>query len=212
MYYKIKKGDKFLCLQDYIMDEGHVAYQKGKIYISQKDNCITDEQRDEDHSMIGELDFFYYFEELTEKTKSFEKKNKIKIKKLHPDAVMPFYATDGAAAMDLTAIKVEKIDYQHYKYSFGLAFEIPRDKVGLIFPRSSCYKQRQIISNCVGVIDSDYRGEVSAVMIGTSDNRYLAGDRVVQIMFINAPQVELIEVEELSSTERGSGAYGSTGK
>lgn len=93
-----------------------------------------------------------------------------------------------------------------------LAFEIPKGKVGLIFPRSSCYKQRQLLSNCVGVIDSDYRGEVSAVMIGTTDMSYQAGDRVAQIMFIDAPQVELIEVEELSETKRGSGGYGSTGK
>jgi dUTP pyrophosphatase len=136
----------------------------------------------------------------------------IKIKKLDPNAVMPFYATAGANAMDLTAIKVEKIDLEHYKYSFGLAFEIPKDKVGLIFPRSSCYKKRQIMSNCVGVIDSDYRGEVSAVFIGTSEQSYKVGERVAQIMFIDAPQVELIEVDELSETSRGNGGYGSTGK
>ncbi len=136
----------------------------------------------------------------------------IKIKKLHQNAVLPFYATAGANAMDLTAISKEQIDNEHVKFGFGLAFEIPVGKVGLVFPRSSCYKQRQLLSNSVGVIDSDYRGEVSAVFIGTASNGYEVGDRVAQIMFIDAPQVELIEVDELSSTERGSGGYGSTGK
>lgn len=137
---------------------------------------------------------------------------KIKIKKLHPNAVTPFYATEGSAAMDLTAVSSEYIDTEHIKYNFGLAFQIPKGKVGLIFPRSSCYKQKQLLSNCVGVIDSDYRGEISAVMIGTSKSSYTTGERVAQIMFIDAPQIEFIETDELSTSERGEGGYGSTGK
>lgn len=137
---------------------------------------------------------------------------KIKIKKLHPNAVTPFYATEGSAAMDLTAVSNEYIDTEHIKYNFGLAFQIPKGKVGLIFPRSSCYKQKQLLSNCVGVIDSDYRGEISAVMIGTSKSSYTTGERVAQIMFIDAPQIEFVETDELSTSERGEGGYGSTGK
>ena len=137
---------------------------------------------------------------------------KIKIKKLHPNAVTPFYATEGSAAMDLTAVSSEYIDTEHIKYNFGLAFQIPKGKVGLIFPRSSCYKQKQLLSNCVGVIDSDYRGEISAVMIGTSKSSYTTGERVAQIMFIDAPQIEFVETNELSTSERGEGGYGSTGK
>ena len=136
----------------------------------------------------------------------------IKFKKTNPKAVTPFYATEGANAMDLTAVSIEHLDSEHIKYNFGLAFEIPKGKVGLIFPRSSCFKQRQIMSNCVGVIDSDYRGEISAVMIGTTETSYKVNERVAQIMFIDATQVELIEVDELNTTERGSGGYGSTGK
>ena len=136
----------------------------------------------------------------------------IKFKKTNSKAVTPFYATDGANAMDLTAVSIEHLDSEHIKYNFGLAFEIPKGKVGLIFPRSSCFKQRQIMSNCVGVIDSDYRGEISAVMIGTTETSYKTNERVAQIMFVDAPQVELIEVDELNTTERGSGSYGSTGK
>ena len=137
---------------------------------------------------------------------------KIKIKKLHPNAVTPFYATEGSAAMDLTAVSSEYIDTEHIKYNFGLAFQIPKGKAGLIFPRSSCYKQKQLLSNCVGVIDSDYRGEISAVMIGTSKSSYTTGERVAQIMFIDAPQIEFVETNELSTSERGEGGYGSTGK
>lgn len=137
---------------------------------------------------------------------------KIKIKKLHPNAVTPFYATEGSAAMDLTAVSSEYIDTEHIKYNFGLAFQIPKGKAGLIFPRSSCYKQKQLLSNCVGVIDSDYRGEISAVMIGTSKSSYTTSERVAQIMFIDAPQIEFVETDELSTSERGEGGYGSTGK
>jgi dUTP pyrophosphatase len=136
----------------------------------------------------------------------------IKFKKTDPNAVIPFYATAGANAMDLTAISKDYLDSEHVKFGFGLAFQIPIGKVGLIFPRSSCYKQRQLLSNCVGVIDSDYRGEISAVFVGTAVNGYEVGDRVAQIMFIDAPQVELNEVKNLEETKRGSNGYGSTGK
>lgn len=136
---------------------------------------------------------------------------KIKIKKTDSKAIVPFYATDGSGAMDLTATLTEFIDNEHVKYYFGLAFEIPKGYVGLIFPRSSCYKQRQIMSNCVGVIDSDYRGEVSAVMIGNSKEMYRNGDRVAQILFLQVPKIELVEVDELTPTRRGEGGYGSTG-
>jgi dUTP pyrophosphatase len=137
---------------------------------------------------------------------------KIKIKKLNQNAVIPKYATNGSAGMDLTAISKEYIDSEHTKYNFGLALEIPIGKVGLIFPRSSCYKQRQILSNCVGVIDSDYRGEISVVMIGTSEFSYNIGERVAQIVLLDLPFIEFEEAQELSDTERGVGGYGSTGK
>ena len=93
---------------------------------------------------------------------------KVKIKKLHPDAVIPSYAKDGDAGMDLTSVDIEVLDNEHVKYYTGLAIEIPKGYAGFLFPRSSCYKRKQILSNCVGVIDSGYRGEISLVMIGTS--------------------------------------------
>lgn len=140
------------------------------------------------------------------------KKMKVKIKKMHPDAVIPAYAKDGDAGMDLTAISKEQIDNEHIKYGFGIAMEIPKGYVGLIFPRSSCYKRKQLLSNAVGVIDSGYRGEISAVMIGTTDESYNVGDRIAQIIILPYPQIEFKEVEELSESERGTGGYGSTGK
>lgn len=137
----------------------------------------------------------------------------VKIKKLHPNASIPQYAKQGDAGMDLTAVSFEYIDLEHIKYNFGLSIEIPKGYAGLIFPRSSCYKQGQLLSNSVGVIDSGYRGEISAVMIGNHpEQKYQVGDRVAQIIIMPYPEIEFIETEELSTSERGEGGYGSTGK
>ena len=136
---------------------------------------------------------------------------KIKIKKLHENAVIPSYAKDGDAGMDLTAVSVELIgSYNCVKYNFGLSIEIPKGYVGLIFPRSSIYKKHQMLSNSVGVIDSGYRGELSAVMRGYGD--YKPGDRIAQLIVLPYPEIEFEEVSELSETERGASGYGSTGK
>lgn len=86
---------------------------------------------------------------------------KVKIKKLHPDAVIPAYAKAGDAGMDLTATSVNVDEYGNICYGTGLAFEIPEGYVGLVFPRSSIFKKGIVLSNSVGVIDSGYRGEVS---------------------------------------------------
>ena len=86
---------------------------------------------------------------------------KVKIKKLHPDAVIPAYAKTGDAGMDLTATSVSVDEYGNICYGTGLAFEIPEGYVGLVFPRSSIFKKGIVLSNSVGVIDSGYRGEVS---------------------------------------------------
>lgn len=87
---------------------------------------------------------------------------KVSIKKLHPDAVIPAYAHSTDAGMDLTAISKSFDDHGNAVYGFGLAFEIPKGYVGLIFPRSSNYKTGMLLTNAVGVIDSGYRGEVTA--------------------------------------------------
>ena len=136
----------------------------------------------------------------------------VKVKKTHQNAILPRYAKQGDAGQDLTVTEVEYLDSEHIKLHFGLAFEIPTGYVGYIFPRSSCYKQKQILSNSVGVVDSGYRGEVSAVMIGTSkDFMYRVGDRAAQIIIMPIPTIEFEEVQELSESERGDSGYGSSG-
>ena len=138
----------------------------------------------------------------------------VKIKKLDERAVIPSYAKPGDAAMDLTAISYKYEDSNHI-YGTGLAIEIPKGFVGLLFPRSSNRKTDAYMTNQVGVIDSGYRGEI---MI-TYKNRdydyhkppYKKGDRVAQLMIIPYPEVHFIEVKELSNTERGERGHGSTG-
>jgi len=137
---------------------------------------------------------------------------KVKIKKLHPDAVIPRYAKPGDAGMDLTAVSAENDDGRHITYKTGLAIEIPQGHVGLLFPRSSVYKTSMALSNCVGVVDSGYRGEVMMKFaFGAHSKVYSAGDRIGQLIIMPYPQVEFEEVKELSSTQRGEGGYGSTG-
>lgn len=87
---------------------------------------------------------------------------KVKIKKLHEKAVVPKYAKQGDAGLDLTAVSYEFDEYGNIVYHTGLAFEIPEGYVGLIFPRSSICKKDLSLTNAVGVLDSGFRGEVTA--------------------------------------------------
>ena len=139
----------------------------------------------------------------------------VKIKKLNEKAVIPCYAKDGDAGMDLVAIDKEDISIYQVKYFTGISIEIPYGYVGLIFQRSCVYKHGFFLSNSVGVIDSGYRGEIMVIFnkkIGLDLRNYKVGDRVAQIMIVLYPQVMFVESEELSETERGSGGFGSTGK
>lgn len=141
----------------------------------------------------------------------------IKIKKLDQRAVIPCYAHAGEdACFDLTAISVETIlSGTFLKYHTGLAFEIPTGYVGLVFPRSSIWKYQVSLTNCVGVIDSGYRGEVTGVFRALSkswNDVYRTGDRVMQMMIIPVPQIEFVETDKLSESSRMEGGYGSTGK
>lgn len=136
----------------------------------------------------------------------------VKIKLLYTNSVMPAYAKQGDAGLDLTVSSVEFIDHEHVKYDFGISLEIPFGHVGLVFPRSSIYKHGQLLSNAVGVIDSGYRGSVSAVMLGTSEKSYKVGDRAAQLIIMPYPSVVFEEVEKLSDSDRGNGGYGSSGR
>ena len=142
---------------------------------------------------------------------------KVRIKKLNELAVIPSYAKDGDAGMDLVATSIISETDTQITYGIGLALEIPKGFVGLIFPRSSVRKTRLMLSNCVGVVDSGYRGELQATFNkvnqnSIADNDYKVGDRIAQIMIIPHPPIEFEEADELSDTERGEGGFGSTGK
>lgn len=141
---------------------------------------------------------------------------KVKIKKLHPDAVVPAYANPGDAGLDLTAINCNwDEDTDCIVYGTGIAAEIPEGYVGLVFPRSSNRKTNAYLTNSVGVIDSGYRGEI----MFSYKNRdiddcippYKIGDRIGQLIIIPYPKIEFDEVEELSSSERGTNRHGSSG-
>lgn len=139
---------------------------------------------------------------------------KVKIKKLHPNAVKPKYAKENDAGMDLVATEIINETPSQITYGTGLAMEIPDGMVGLIFPRSSIRNMGLELSNSVGVIDAGYRGEIQATFNknGVKDEFYKAGDRIMQIVIVPHPVVQFVEVDELTESSRGSGGFGSTGK
>lgn len=136
----------------------------------------------------------------------------LKFKKIHNKAVLPKQMTDGSAGYDLTATECIKMQGS-YIYRTGLSVEIPQGYVGLLFPRSSICAKNVRLSNSVGVIDSDYRGEISAVMdiINNCNTPYMEGERVAQLVIVPIPQFKPVFVDELSHTKRGYAGYGSTG-
>lgn len=146
------------------------------------------------------------------------KNMKIKIKKLHSNAVIPKYAKPGDAGLDLTVTSKSYDDNENIVYGTGLAVEIPEGYVGLIFPRSSNSKTDLYLTNHVGVIDSGYRGEImfkfrksNCIKTFQEARVYEVGDRVGQLIVLPYPAIEFEEVDELSSTDRGVGGFGSSG-
>lgn len=162
----------------------------------------------------------------------------VKIKKLNDRAVIPQYAKPGDAGMDVVATSVNITD-DYIEYGTGLAFEVPEGYAMLIFPRSSNSKKDLLLCNSVGVLDSGYRGELklrfkrtmcpktvyhrvsekgpngetqSAITENFQFSKfYDVGDRVGQIIILPYPQINFIETDQLSDTERGSNGFGSTG-
>ena len=138
----------------------------------------------------------------------------VKIKKMVPEAVVPRKAHSSDAGFDLVAVKAGFEDGCWVCHT-GLAFEIPDGYVGLVFPRSSIVKKDMSMANAVGVIDSNYRGEVTCRFRPAGTDmfpKYTAGERCAQMIIIPYPEVEFVECDELSETDRGTGGYGSTGK
>ena len=144
------------------------------------------------------------------------KRMEVKIKKLDSRAVIPTYSKPGDAGMDITAISM-KFEENYIEYGTGLSFEVPEGYVMLIFPRSSISTKGMMLANCVGVLDSGYRGELKlrfniVCQPGKLLRQYYnPRDKIGQIMIIPYPIIEFTEVEELSDSVRGEGGFGSTG-
>lgn len=146
-------------------------------------------------------------------------KVKVSLMPERPHAKLPEYKTAGAAAFDISAAEKGAI-FPGGKFVFptGLKFEIPEGHVMLVFSRSGhAFNNDLRLANCVGVIDSDYRGELFVKLTSDLHNwRFAsveinAGDRITQGMIVPIPRVEFEVVQELSQTERGEGGLGSTG-
>jgi dUTP pyrophosphatase len=151
---------------------------------------------------------------------------RVKFRRLHQDAKRPEYATAGAAGFDLRALTVDGYTLSgsvvNAEYGVvcgtGLAFEIPKGWAMLLLSRSGHgFNYGVSLANAVGLIDSDYRGEVKVKLVANTDGdapplRVDPGDRIAQAILVRAPNVVLEEVAELSDTARGVGGMGSTGQ
>lgn len=141
---------------------------------------------------------------------------KLKYRKLAVNAITPKRSTSGSGGYDLFSTQdVTLLPGASYAIDIGIQMEIPSGYVGLICPKSGLAATfATTVLNGPGVIDPDYRGSVKAIMINEGDQakRFAPGDKVAQILFVEAKEVEFEEVAELSSTERGTGGFGSTGK
>jgi dUTP pyrophosphatase len=146
---------------------------------------------------------------------------KLRILKLHPDAKAPTYATEGAACFDLHALdegRPHPRDPHAAVFRTGLAFEVPDGHTMLIYSRSGQgFKDAIRLSNCTGIIDADYRGEVQVALRYDGEDelrcpKVRVGDRIAQAMLVPIPRVTFEVAEQLSLTERGANGFGSSGK
>ena len=137
----------------------------------------------------------------------------VKIRKVHPDAVIPFRAHATDAGMDVTAISMEMTE-DYVEYDTGLQFQLPEGYAMLIFPRSSNSKKDLFLCNSVGILDAGYTGNLKLrfklTTEGYTEKIYNPGDKVGQIMIIPYPEINFIETEVFNETERGDGGFGST--
>ena len=142
----------------------------------------------------------------------------IRVKKLHPEAILPTYGTEEAAGADLYACLEESVTIQPGQSAFiptGLALEVPKGCAGLIYARSGMACKRGLApANKVGVIDSDYRGEIRVVLLNHSGQAQTVqpGERIAQMIITPVLTPAYTETEDLTDTDRGTGGFGSTGK
>ena len=142
----------------------------------------------------------------------------VKFKKMRPSAKLPSYATEGAAAIDLSAAIDEEITLapsERRLIPTGIAISIPKNTVAILSARSGLSSKKGITAaNGIGVIDSDYRGEIffSANNLSTEAYTVTPGERVAQLMLMPVYAMSLVETDDLDKTARGEGGFGSTGK
>jgi len=141
----------------------------------------------------------------------------IKVKKLHPKAVIPGYMTEHAAGMDLCTVidaPVELLPGERTLLPTGLAMEIPPGFEGQVRPRSGLALKKGIaLVNSPGTIDADYRGEIGIIIInhGSEAVEFMPGDRIAQLIIAPVTQATLVETNDLNDSERSSGGFGHTG-
>ena len=134
-------------------------------------------------------------------------------------APLPAYATDGSAGLDLCAFIEKPVVVYHkgvVRIPTGIAIELESPQyVGLVYARSGLATRQGVIpANAVGVIDSDYRGEIIVCLTNTMNKTYTIkpGERIAQLVITPVAHPQIIECERLSATDRGTGGFGSTGQ
>lgn len=139
----------------------------------------------------------------------------MKVKRVSEYAQLPTRGSKDAAGLDLYCPFYIKVPADSQKkIPLGIVVEIPKGHMGLLVPRSSMSKTPLRCANSVGIIDADYRGELSIAYenVSCSDYTIFRGDRIAQLIIVPVAMVDVEEVNSLSETERGAGGYGSTGK
>jgi dUTP pyrophosphatase len=140
---------------------------------------------------------------------------KILIKRLHPDAFLPAYKTEGAAGLDVSSYQWATLaPGAHEAIATGIAIQLPPGTEAQIRPRSGlAYKHGVTVLNSPGTVDSDYRGELIILLVnhGRQDFQVKPGDRIAQMVIAQVTLADVVEVAELGTTARGEGGFGSTG-
>ncbi len=141
----------------------------------------------------------------------------LRIKRLRPDAILPAYATHGAAGLDLSVATDTPIEIEPggiLRVPTGIAVALPKGYEGQVRPRSGLAARHGItLLNSPGTIDEDYRGEIQVILVHHGKERHVFhhGDRIAQLVIAPVARVSLVEAEELDETPRGAGGFGSTG-